>query len=93
MKLLSRLFGWLLSWGVDRYAHMSITMVISSVMLVAFCWLTWWASLAISVLVTLACIVVKDFAIDAEADMVDVVFGLIGAAIAWVVWTLAVIMY
>lgn len=89
MRLLSRLFGWLLSWGVDRYAHMSIAMVISSVMLVAFCWLTWWASLAISVLITLTCIVVKDFAIDAEADMVDVVFGVGGAAFPCIVWIVA----
>ena len=93
MRELSRIFGWLLGWGVDRFAHMSIAMVIASVMLVAFCWLTWWASLAISVLVTLACIVVKDFAIDAKADLVDVVFGLIGALLAWAVWVLAIIMY
>lgn len=89
MRLLSRLFGWLLSWGVDRYAHMSLAMVISSVILVAFCWLTWWASLAISVLVTLACIVVKDFVIDAKADMVDVIFGVVGAAFPCIVWIVA----
>lgn len=89
MRLLSRLFGWLLSWGVDRYAHMSIAMVIASVILVAFCWLTWWASLAISVLITLTCIVVKDFAIDAEADMVDVIFGVGGAAFPCIVWIVA----
>ncbi len=93
MRELSRIFGWLLGWGVDRYAHMSLSAVIASVMLAVFCWLPWWASLAISVLVTLSCIVVKDFAIDAKADMVDVVFGLIGAAIAWTVWILAIIMY
>lgn len=89
MRLLSRLFGWLLSWGVDRYAHMSVAMVIASVILVAFCWLTWWASLAISVLITLTCIVVKDFAIDAEADMVDVIFGVGGAAFPCIVWIVA----
>ncbi|MBR5003245.1 MAG: hypothetical protein IKY13_07020 [Bacteroidaceae bacterium] len=89
MRLLSRLFGWLLSWGVDRYAHMSLAMVIASVMLVAFCWLTWWASLAISVLITLACIVVKDFVIDANADMVDVIFGVGGAAFPCIVWIVA----
>lgn len=93
MRELSRIFGWLLSWGVDRYAHMSLAMMIAGVMLAVFCWLPWWASLAISVLITIASIVVKDFAIDAKADMVDVVFGLIGAALAWVVWILAVIMY
>lgn len=93
MRELSRILGWLLSWGVDRYAHMSLAMVIASVMLAVFCWLPWWASLAISALVTLSCIVVKDFAIDAKADMVDVVFGLIGALLAWAVWTLAVTIY
>lgn len=93
MRELCRIFGRLLSWGVDRYAHMSIAMVIASVMLAVLCWLPWWSSLAISMLVTLSCIVVKDFAIDAKADLVDVVFGLIGALLAWAVWILAIIMY
>lgn len=93
MRELSRIFGWLLSWGVDRYAHMSLAMVIASVMLAVFCWLPWWASLSISALVTLSCIVVKDFAIDAEADMVDVVFGLIGAGIVWAVFLTSVLVY
>lgn len=93
MRELSRIFGWLLSWGVDRYANMSLAMVIASVMLAVFCWLPWWASLSISALVTLSCIVVKDFAIDAEADMVDVVFGLIGAGIVWAVFLTSVLVY
>ena len=93
MRELSRIFGWLLSWGVDRYAHMSLAMVIASVMLAVFCWLPWWASLSISALVTLSCIVVKDFAIDAEADMVDVVFGLIGAGVVWAVFLVSVLVY
>lgn len=93
MRELSRIFGWLLSWGVDRYARMSLAMVIASVMLAVFCWLPWWASLSISALVTLSCIVVKDFAIDAEADMVDVVFGLIGAGIVWAVFLTSVLVY
>lgn len=91
MRLLSKMFAWLLGWGVDRYAHATIIAIIACVMLVCFCWLPWWANLIISVLVSSAVITVKDCAIDAKADVVDIIFGYIGGAVVWISFVLGVL--
>lgn len=80
---MNKIIKWLLSWGVDRYAHFAIANIIAFLSLTAFCWLPWFACLAISVLVTLVCIIYKDYAIDDTADIIDVIFGIIGGAVIW----------
>lgn len=87
--MLNKIFAWLLSWGVDRYAHFALASVIASVMLIVFCWLPYWASLLISAVVSSSAILVKDYVLDSKADLVDIAWGYAGATMVWVVWIVA----
>lgn len=84
MKM-NKIYKWLLSWGVDRWAHCAIAGMIACVMLLAMCWLPAWATLLSSVMVTLGYIMGKEMA-DEPGDIVDALFGIVGALPVWVLW-------
>lgn len=82
-KWLSKIFTALFAVGKDKYMHITFGALIASVALCLFCWLPAWASVLISVLLTLSGALIKDFVIDEKADLSDILCTIIGGIIVW----------
>ena len=93
-KWLSKLFGKILAVGENRYVHSTIGALIASIMCCALCWIPLWACVTASMVVVIALAIVKEYAIDAQADVVDIVFTVAGAVVVLLpviiidIWTL-----
>lgn len=84
---------YLLRYGADKYVHAVVASIIAAAVIVAVCWLPWWACMMVSVLATSALICVKEWLVDDDVDVVDIVFGYVGALIVWLVFVTSVLAY
>lgn len=91
--MIEKLCRYLLQFGADKYAHAVVASIIAAVSTIAMCWLPWWACLVVSMLVTSALICVKEWLVDDDVDVVDIVFGFVGALIVWLVFVISVFVY
>lgn len=91
--LLDNVCRYLLRYGADKYVHALVSSIIAAVSTIAMCWLPWWACLVTSMLVTSALICVKEWLVDDDVDVVDIVFGFVGALIVWLVFVTSVMVY
>lgn len=73
----------LLAIGENRYVHSTVGAVVASIVCCVLCWLPLLANIMASVIVVSCLAVYKECGMDAKADLLDIVFTIIGGATVW----------
>lgn len=81
-KWLSKIIGKLLAVGENRYVHSTIGELIASIVLcIALPFVAWWIEIVIAIVVVTALALVKDYALDSNADALDIIYSMAGAVV------------